>query len=254
MIGTPAGLDFYTMTCKNGQHQDRRSHHAEAVIEIFELSGGELGLCSCASGHCPEAVADRLRALSALVPHFLPKPKYRPKPAASPYSHHFATERVEELAPFCSMVSSSRDLLTPSRLLEHFLCFFVTWDEKKAPAVVAHDMSAGALRLIELSHACGGRAMEMQIWLMVVCQSTNMIGLEAPQVSNEQRIWETMARHCLSSAVDLRDDWRQTSWIVAIPLLNLKPSTKDAEMQHQQVRRNSGSGWDQGADQQGSLE
>ena len=225
MIGTPAGLDFYTMTCKNGQHQDRRSHHAGAVIEIFELSGGELGLCSCASGHCLEAVVDRLRALAVLVPHFLPKQKYRPKPAASPYSLHFATERVEELAPFCATVSSSRDLLTPSRLPEHFLCFLVTWDEKKALAVVKHDMSAGALRLIELSHACGGRAMELQIWLMVVCQSTNAIGLEASRVSDEQSTWDPMARQCQSSAVDLGDDWRQTRWIAGIPLQKLKRST-----------------------------
>ena len=40
-------------------------------------------------------------------------------PATSPYSHHVATERVEELSPFGSAASSNGALPTPSRLSEH---------------------------------------------------------------------------------------------------------------------------------------
>ena len=53
-------------------------------------------------------------------------------PAASSYSHHVATERVEESSPICTAASSDKALPTPSRLSEHFPYLLVTWDEEQS--------------------------------------------------------------------------------------------------------------------------
>ena len=47
-----------------------------------------------------------------------------------PYSHHAATESVEEFTPFGAAASSNGPLATPSRLSEHFPHYLVTWYER----------------------------------------------------------------------------------------------------------------------------
>ena len=59
-------------------------------------------------------------SLRNCVPLFLAEQPYR-IPATSPFSHHVATEKIEEFTPFCPAASSNGALPTPSCLSEHHL-------------------------------------------------------------------------------------------------------------------------------------
>ena len=51
-------------------------------------------------------------------------------PATNPYSHHAATEEVEEFNPFGAAASSNGTFATPTRFSEHFPCYSATWHKR----------------------------------------------------------------------------------------------------------------------------